>query len=39
VLTWPLLLLNQACAGIDKATGSLAQNQFDSWVMRLKRTR
>jgi SAM-dependent methyltransferase len=39
VLTWPLLLLNQACAGIDKATGSLAQNQFDSWVMRLKRAR
>jgi len=36
-LTWPLLWANRALAALDGALGSPAQDQFDSWVMRLRR--
>jgi len=36
-LTYPLLWLNQAASGVDRALGSPLQDQFDSWVMHLTR--
>jgi SAM-dependent methyltransferase len=36
-LTYPLLWLNQAASGVDRAFGSPLQDQFDSWVMHLTR--
>ncbi len=35
--TWPLLLVNRIAAAVDAALGSPAQDQFDSWVMRLRK--
>lgn len=34
LLTYPILFMNQAGAGLDRALGSPLQDQFDSWVMR-----
>lgn len=36
LLTWPLLWTNQAMTAVDRALGSPASNQFDSWVMRFR---
>ncbi len=35
-LSYPLVWLNAACAGIDRARGARSTTQFDSWVMRLR---
>ncbi len=37
VLTYPLLWLNQAAAGVDRRIGSPFQRHFDSWVMAFTR--
>jgi len=37
VLTYPLLFVNRAAAVVDRLLGSPAQDQFDSWVLRLRR--
>jgi len=37
VLTYPLLWLNQAAAGLDRRVGSPFQRHFDSWVMAFTR--
>jgi SAM-dependent methyltransferase len=38
LLTWPLLWANRLATAVDRGLGSPAQDQFDSWVMRLRRT-
>jgi hypothetical protein len=38
LLTYPLLWLNRAASGVDRAFGSPLQDQFDSWVMHLTRS-
>ena len=37
LLTWPLLAINRVSAAVDASLGSPAQDQFDSWVMRLRK--
>jgi SAM-dependent methyltransferase len=37
LLTWPLLLLNQSAAALNRSLGLPGQDCFDSWVMRLSR--
>jgi hypothetical protein len=37
LLTWPLLAMNRVSAALDAALGSPAQDQFDRWVMRLRK--
>ena len=39
VLAFPLLLANRVLAAINRATGNLFCNQFDSWAMRLSAPR
>lgn len=36
-LTYPLLFANRTSAILDRILGSPAQDQFDSWVMRMRR--
>lgn len=38
LLTWPLLWTNRLATAVDRGLGSPAPNQFDSWLMRLRRT-
>ncbi len=38
LLTWPLLWTNRLATAVDRGLGSPAPDQFDSWLMRLRRT-